>query len=198
MKNVVSILFFMLMIGFITFLYATFSTEEKPVAVEESQTEIVIPTVTQQEPIVEEEKPKPIEEAPRKESKADKIIAIAKAKLNLPYKQAGTTDAGYDCSGLVMTSFRKEGVSLPRASYQMAKKGKKIQLKNAKEGDLVFFTTNERTPNKINHVGLVTFVEDGVVHFIHSTIKKGVVINNTDEEYYKKSFATIKRVLKDD
>lgn len=195
MKKIASVIFFVLMILFIIFLYNFFPTEEKEPVAKQPQKEVVVPKKVEETKPIEEEKPV---EQPKKITKADKIIALAKTKLNLPYKQAGTTDNGYDCSGLVMISFKKEGVQLPRASYEMVKKGKEVPLKEAKKGDLIFFTTNATTPNKINHVGLITFVENGVAHFIHSTLKRGVVINNTNENYYKKTFAKVKRVLKDD
>lgn len=190
MKKTASVVFLGVIILFIAFLYKTFPIDKQ----ERSAEQPVV--ATNMEPEASEEET-PVEQ-PKKQTKADKIIAIAKSKLEIPYKQAGTTDKGYDCSGLVMTSFKKEGIRLPRASYEMAKKGKEIPLRKAKEGDLIFFTTNQRTPKRINHVGLITSVEGGVTYFIHSTLKKGVIISNTDENYYKKSFAKVKRVLKDD
>lgn len=131
----------------------------------------------------------------KKTTTIDKIIATAKSCEGLPYKTGGTTKKGFDCSGLVMTSFSKQGVSLPRSSFEMAKKGKEVSLSEAKKGDLVFFTTNSKYPNKINHVGLVTSIENGTVYFIHSTNKKGVIISNANENYYKKTFAKVKRIL---
>jgi probable lipoprotein NlpC len=40
----------------------------------------------------------------------------------------------------------------------MAKRGKKVSLKNAKKGDLLFFKTSKRR-NRINHVGLIISVK---------------------------------------
>ena len=41
--------------------------------------------------------------------------------------------------------------TLPRDSHQQAKKGKKINFKNCKVGDLAFFEEK----NKITHVGII-------------------------------------------
>ncbi len=131
----------------------------------------------------------------RKSTKADKIIATANTYRGTPYKYGGTTKRGMDCSGLVMISFLKHGISIPRTSYNMAAQGKIIALKNARKGDLIFFKTNSKKPNKITHVGLITSVKNDIVYFIHSSSKKGVIVNNTSQKYYKKNFAKIKRIL---
>lgn len=182
MKHIFSILLLVLILLLFAFLY--------------SNTGVVSITDTPKtpKPVVEVTTPEKKEE-PKKIELSDKIIDVAKESLGLPYKQGGTTKNGFDCSGLVMTSFAKHNVSLPRASYQMAEKGKEVSLEDAQKGDLIFFNTNENKPDKISHVGLVTAVKNNVVYFIHSTDKKGVIISNTTEAYYKKSFSKIKRVL---
>lgn len=190
MKNKLPVVGLLLILIMYTFLYKNTGNiiEEKP-----TQNEHLV-TIAEVKPVnIEEEK----EETPKEKelTKADKIIAVAKKSLGLPYKVGGTTKKGYDCSGLVMTSFRKEGVSLPRASYQMAETGKEIKTKDVKPGDLIFFKTNKTKPNKISHVGLVTSNENGIISFIHSSSKKGVIISSLEEDYYKKAFSKAKRVL---
>lgn len=199
MKNSLYKLVLVSILGIIVFLYAKFPnlTDNDAVGIHHVNEEDFLTDTYTHESM--DQTPKEEEKKQQEQvvvTKADKIIAIAKSKLNIPYKQAGTTDKGYDCSGLVMTSFKKEGVALPRASYQMATKGKNIIRKDIKKGDLVFFTTNPNTPKRINHVGLVTEVKDDEVYFIHSSTKRGVIINKLSESYYKKSYAKAKRVLK--
>ncbi len=128
-------------------------------------------------------------------SVADKIIKTAFTYEGTKYKYGGTSRKGMDCSGLIMTAFVKNGVSLPRTSYNMSTKGKTISLKNARKGDLIFFTTNRRKPNRISHVGLVTSVKNGQIYFIHASTKRGVTVNSMSQKYYKKAFAKAKRVL---
>ena len=98
-----------------------------------------------------------------------------------------------DCSGLVYTAFQKENITLPRISRDMAKKGILISFKDIEEGDLVFFKTSSR--NTINHVGLVVEAKHGEVKFIHSTTRAGVIISSLDEDYWKKAFVEVRRVI---
>jgi len=131
------------------------------------------------------------EESPKEIKKG--IIDYAKTFEGTRYKFGGTTDAGMDCSGLVYTAFQKENITLPRISRDMAKKGILISFKDIEEGDLVFFKTSSR--NTINHVGLVVEAKRGEVKFIHSTTRAGVIISSLDEDYWKKTFVEVRRVI---
>lgn len=121
------------------------------------------------------------------------IIAYAKTFEGTRYKFGGTTKAGMDCSGLVCTAFQKENIDLPRISRDMAKQGVLVSFKDIVEGDLVFFKTSSR--NVINHVGLVVEAKRGEVKFIHSTTRAGVIISSLDEDYWKKAFVEVRRVI---
>ncbi len=123
----------------------------------------------------------------------EQIIDDATDKIGKPYKYAGTTNAGYDCSGLVFTTFQKNDISLPRSSYEMSKKGVIIKKNDAKKGDLIFFKTNGKS--RINHVGIITEVDDDEIKFVHSSTQRGVIISSTKEDYYQKSFAQINRIV---
>ena len=99
-----------------------------------------------------------------------------------------------DCSGIVFVAFGKEKIKLPRVSKNMAKTGKKVSLKKAKKGDLIFFKTRKRYAN-INHVGLIVSAKNGQIRFIHSTTSKGVIISSLSQKYWRKAFVKINRVL---
>ncbi len=126
---------------------------------------------------------------------ADKIIWSAVSYKGTPYKYAGITKKGMDCSGLVFTSFKERNIIMPRSSSMLYKEGHKISLNTAKRGDLLFFKTTKKTRSKINHVAIVTSVKNGVVHFIHATSSKGVIESNMLQKYWKNSFVQAKRVL---
>jgi cell wall-associated NlpC family hydrolase len=69
------------------------------------------------------------------------IVADAESYLGVPYVYAGTTRAGgMDCSGLVQTTYKDLGMSLPRISYQQQNVGVAVpSLAEAQPGDVLAF-----------------------------------------------------------
>lgn len=130
----------------------------------------------------------------KKITTADKIVWTAVSYKGAPYKYGGTSKKGMDCSGLIYTSFKKRNVSLPRTSKLMYLEGYSIPLNKVKRGDLLFFKTT-RKRGKVNHVGLITSVKNGVIRFIHSTSSRGVLVSSLREKYWKRAFIKAKRVL---
>ena len=127
-------------------------------------------------------------------SKAEFLIAKASEHLGTRYRGGGTTSAGFDCSGLMFSTFKNIDMTLPRSSGSMAVgAGVKIERNQAQKGDLIFFTTNGR--GSINHVGMITEIIGDEIKFIHSSVQSGVVISSTKEPYYAKRFIQINRVL---
>lgn len=99
--------------------------------------------------------------------------------IGSPYKYGGCTKDGTDCSGMVYTFYKEVfGISLPRSSSELYEKAKKISIKEAKPGDLVFFAIKG---SKVSHVGM--YIRDN--KFIHSSTSKGVIISSLDETYYR-------------
>ena len=131
----------------------------------------------------------------KKASKAGYIIDYAKQFKGVRYKWGGTTKSGMDCSGLVFESFRAYDIILPRISRDMAKKGDKISLKEAQEGDLLFFKTSKSRRHSINHVGLIIKSKAGDITFIHATTSKGVLVSKLSENYWKSAFVEARRIL---
>ncbi|QSW90890.1 C40 family peptidase [Flavobacterium endoglycinae] len=121
------------------------------------------------------------------------LIEKATNNIGVKYKAGGTNKSGFDCSGLVYTTFESENIKLPRSSYEQAKIGKVIPLNDAKKGDLIFFKTNKS--RQINHVGLIVEVNYDEIKFVHSSTSKGVIISSTKEAYYKNSFEQVNRII---
>ena len=109
------------------------------------------------------------------------------------YKYGGTSKRGMDCSGLIYTAFLEEGVSLPRTSRDMSKLGKRLNLREVKIGDLIFFETNKKK-KVINHVGLVVDRKADDIFFIHSTSSRGVIVSSLNENYWRQNFVMARRV----
>ncbi|MFN4027562.1 MULTISPECIES: C40 family peptidase [Flavobacterium] len=121
------------------------------------------------------------------------LINSASENLGVGYRGGGTTKDGFDCSGLIYSTFKKFDITLPRSSHEMATVGTKIDLKNAQKGDLIFFIN--RGQRRINHVGMVVEVTEEEVKFIHSSTQSGVIISSTKEPYYNRTFVQINRIL---
>ena len=99
-----------------------------------------------------------------------------------------------DCSGLVVTAFKPEAITLPRTTAELSKYGDWIDLKKVNEGDLLFFATKKNSRH-VNHVGIVTKTRNGNVSFIHASTSKGVIISSLSERYWYLAFVQARRVL---
>jgi LysM repeat protein len=127
-------------------------------------------------------------------SKVEFLIAKASQYLGTRYRGGGTTSAGFDCSGLMFTTFKNIDMTLPRSSSAMAVgAGYRIDRDQAQKGDLIFFTTNGR--GSVNHVGMITEINGDEIKFIHSSVQAGVIISSSEEPYYKRRFVQINRVI---
>jgi len=99
-----------------------------------------------------------------------------------PYRYAGRTSKGIDCSGLVCEIQRTVyGRSYSGGSADIYPKLTKIPKEELQEGDMVFFKIRK---NKISHVGLYL----GNNLFLHATTKAGVIVSDLDEEYYRRRY----------
>lgn len=99
-----------------------------------------------------------------------------------PYQYGGKTKKGIDCSGfaaeLYKTIYNKDISGTSETIYE---KCTTVSIKNLKEGDLLFFKIDK---NRISHIGV--YLQNN--KFVHATTKKGVMIDDLDEAYYKKYF----------
>lgn len=115
-------------------------------------------------------------------SKRDAIIATAKSFVGTPHKMGGTSKSGIDCSGLILTSFRKHAdVNLPRIAQEISRHGTIVyKMKDLRKGDLVFFTNTTSANKFITHVGIYI----GNNEFIHASSSKGVSVSKLANSYY--------------
>jgi cell wall-associated NlpC family hydrolase len=124
---------------------------------------------------------------------AEQLIQTASENIGSRYRTGGTTKSGFDCSGLMCSTFSAFDIKLPRSSIEQSSFGTRVDSDEAQKGDLIFFKTNGRS--RINHVGMVVEVCDGEIKFIHSSVHSGVIISSTKEKYYEKNFVQLNRVL---
>jgi len=122
------------------------------------------------------------------------IIKDAKAYLGTRYQYGGTSKRGIDCSALVQNVYANQNISLPRSAKAQSLKGKWIDIKKIRIGDLVFFATRKNS-RKITHVGIVTKIKDDFFEFIHASSSKGVILSSLSERYWYRSYVQARRVL---
>lgn len=121
-------------------------------------------------------KPAESQVAAQSTSKVNELISEAKKYIGSPYKWAGSTPAGFDCSGYLNYVYGKAGISIPRtvASIWSATK----HVASPKVGDLVFFETYQSGPS---HAGIYL----GDYKFIHAGSSRGVEISDMNNSYWK-------------
>jgi len=123
----------------------------------------------------------------------NQLVMNATENIGVRYRSGGTTKSGFDCSGLMISTFSNFDIKLPRSSIEQSRIGVKVNSDEAQKGDLIFFRTNGR--RQINHVGMVIEVADGEIKFVHSSTHGGVIISSTKEPYYERTFSQVNRVL---
>ena len=122
---------------------------------------------------------------------SDRLQSVISSYIGAPYRLGGMSAKGFDCSGFGCLVYKKVfNVSLPRSSSQMQHCGRRISLKDASAGDLIFFR-NYRI-GRIGHVGI--YMGEG--RFAHASVKHGVRYSDLREPYYKKRLAMIRRIFK--
>lgn len=100
------------------------------------------------------------------------LVEYAKQFLGNPYVWGGTSlTKGADCSGFVLSVFKKFGVKLPHYSGSQATSGTKISFSDIQPGDLVFYADST---GKINHVSIY-IGNNQVIHA--SSPKNGIMIS---------------------
>jgi lipoprotein Spr len=147
---------------------------------------------------VETHTPPPAERASKekliKETYADKLGVSPRDITNyalyefiddwygVPYKYAGRSKDGIDCSDLVSVLYDKVyGTNLTGPCFDLLDMCKTVKEEDLKEGDLVFFKINS---SKVSHVGIYLMNNK----FVHASVHSGVVISDLTDTYYKKYF----------
>ena len=129
---------------------------------------------------------------PMASKESSNVLSRAVNVLGTPYRWGGSSPSkGFDCSGLVKYAFNDvAAVDLPRTSNAMASgHGQKVDRKDLKPGDLLFFKLKSR---QVNHVAIYL----GNDRFIHAPRRgKSVSIDTLKKPFWNKNYVIAKRVL---
>ncbi|MGE5387236.1 MAG: C40 family peptidase [Betaproteobacteria bacterium] len=122
---------------------------------------------------------------------AQDVILKGLQLVGISYRRGGNDeDSGLDCSGFVRLVFKDTlGMLLPRSAREMSEVGQRIDAKDLKPGDLVFFNTMKRA---FSHVGIYL----GDNYFLHSP-KPGaeVRVESMQSSYWVKRYNGARRVI---
>jgi murein DD-endopeptidase / murein LD-carboxypeptidase len=111
-----------------------------------------------------------------------KLIHFVDAWYAVPYKYGGSEKTGIDCSHLMCRIYKDVyGKKVGGTAVDLEKMSDDVKESKLRQGDLVFFKIES---TKVSHVGM--YIANN--HFVHASVKKGVIINSLDDKYYKKYF----------
>lgn len=92
-------------------------------------------------------------------------LHVVRAQKGDPYRYGADGPGRFDCSGLIYYSFRRAGfTNVPRTSDQQARFVDRVEKRNMKRGDLMFFYDG----GGVYHVGVFAGWKDGRRWMVHS------------------------------
>jgi len=117
---------------------------------------------------------------------ASAAIGAARAQIGTPYRYGGEKPGGFDCSGLVMWSYARAGVDLPRTSFDQFEEGTAVKRADIRPGDLVFFDT---AGSGASHVGIAVSATEAI-----SSTSHGVMQHEIFDDYWGSHYVGARRV----
>jgi lipoprotein Spr len=120
--------------------------------------------------------------------KNEKLYQFINEWYGVPYKYAGNDKRGIDCSGLTSTLYSVVyQKKISHSTKALVDEVKRIKQSELREGDLVFFNTSGKG---VSHVGV--YLQNN--KFVHASTKKGVMISDMNEPYFKSTYMSAGRV----
>lgn len=98
--------------------------------------------------------PKPAVKGATGTTRDQKAVALVKEYLGTPYVWGGSTPKGFDCSGLLQYVWGKQGIQIPRTSFEQFLSGTKVSRGQLRVGDAVFFKGSDSKNGLPGHVGM--------------------------------------------
>lgn len=151
--------------------------------VTEMKEDIILPNQTKTPKETKEDIKEDIENAPISNQRT-LVLNRAQELIGVPYKWAGESPKGFDCSGftyyLMDTKLQQ---TLKRRAVEQYKSAKKVKCKNVQPGDFVFFDNG----SGVSHVGIVISTKNKSVQMIHASSSIGIsIVDIYESSYWKK------------
>lgn len=124
------------------------------------------------------------------------LLGEANRYIGRPYVHGAKGPRAFDCSGFTSYVYRQFGYKISPSSRTQYTEGTKVDRKDLRKGDLVFFTSR-RSGENVGHVGIVVNADNstGNFKFIHASIK-GVKVSDF-EGYYLGRYVGARRIIND-
>jgi cell wall-associated NlpC family hydrolase len=130
----------------------------------------------------------------------DEVVNYAITFLGTPYRPRGQGNDGFDCSGYIAHVFKNFAIDLPPSTQYMIKEGEEVPEKEAKPGDLIFFTGTSEDSQEVGHAGIVVQNKGDDIKFIHSSSGSKapyVKFDSLAKAGYRRRFMVVKRILQE-
>ena len=113
-------------------------------------------------------------------------VAAARTRIGSGYAMGASGPGAFDCSGLMLWAFARDGVTLPHSSFALYGMGRAVERDEIRAGDLVFFDTNGPGAS---HVGIAT--GRGTVV---SATSSGVMEHPSTDAYWGSAYVGARRL----
>lgn len=128
---------------------------------------------------------------PKVTGKGKDVVSTAYSQMGKRYRAGGASpQKGFDCSGLIWWTYRKNGIRVPRITKDQARAGFSVPKHRAEPGDIVVFRTSQGPQ------GLHTGIYIGSNTFIHSPRRgERVRMESMEIPYWKSKLTSVRRVI---
>lgn len=132
----------------------------------------------------------------KQDSLLNELLAYSITFMAVPYRYAGRSRAGFDCSGFIFTMYQHIGVILSTDARALFGFGRLVPDSALQAGDIMFYkgTSRYRGPNEISHVALVYEVFENDVKFIHAAVNGGIRFDYLSNAYYTRYYYKTRRM----
>jgi len=137
----------------------------------------------------------PIMPTPEITATVGNIVERAQVLQGNKYVWGGTDlKTGADCSGLVQSIHKEQGINLPRTAWGQAKgsQGKNIAFDDMQIGDTIYFKPSQigKKYAPVTHTGIITAIRDGKYIMTHAKGKKyGTVTEELSPSYIDRFYS---------